>query len=129
GHRERHRDRRPETRCRAATRTPQRRSRRDPPGQLHRRNRRARRQHSHRRLLRQSQELNNMYTYKISAADMFTDRADQFEKFGIPPADIQRVRAATTDMWADAPGGWVYEWSKLAEQYADRGDRYLASMV
>ena len=32
-------------------------------------------------------------------------------------------------MWADAPGGWVYEWSKLAEKYADRGDHYLASLV
>ena len=70
-----------------------------------------------------------MYTYEISAAEMFTDRTDQFEKFGIPLADIERVRAATTDMWADAPGGWVYEWSKLAQKYAERGDHYLASMV
>ena len=32
-------------------------------------------------------------------------------------------------MWADAPGGWVYEWSTLAEEYADRGDHYLASLT
>ena len=70
-----------------------------------------------------------MYTYDISAADMFTDRTQQFEKFGIPLDDINRVAAATTDMWADALGGWVYEWSKLAEEYADRGDHYLASLT
>ena len=70
-----------------------------------------------------------MYTYDIDAADMFDDRTDQFEKFGIPLDDIKRVGAAVTDMWADAPGGWAYEWSKLAKEYADRGDHYLASLV
>ncbi|MGC2655873.1 MAG: alpha/beta hydrolase [Mycobacterium sp.] len=70
-----------------------------------------------------------MYTYDVTAADMFEDRTNQFEKFGIPLDDIKRVAAATTDMWADAPGGWVYEWSKLAREHADRGDHYLASMV
>ncbi len=70
-----------------------------------------------------------MYTYDVNAADMFTDRTHQFEKFGIPLDDINRVAAATTDMWADAPGGWVYEWSQLAREYADRGDHYLASMI
>ena len=70
-----------------------------------------------------------MYTYDISAADMFEDRTHQFEKFGILLDDIERVRAAVTDMWADAPGGWPYEWSKLAAEYADRGDHYLASLA
>jgi esterase FrsA len=32
-------------------------------------------------------------------------------------------------MWADTPGGWVYEWSRLAEKHADRGDHYLASLT
>jgi esterase FrsA len=70
-----------------------------------------------------------MYTYDVTAAEMFTARAHQFEKFGIPLDGINRVAAATTDMWADAPGGWVYEWSQLAKEYADGGDHYLASMV
>lgn len=70
-----------------------------------------------------------MYTYDIAAADMFIDRTHQFEKFGIPLADIERVRNATTDMWADAPGGWPHEWSKLAGEYAARGDHYLASLT
>jgi esterase FrsA len=70
-----------------------------------------------------------MYTYNIDAADMFTDRTHQFEKFGIALDDIERVRAAVTDMWADAPGGWTYEWSRLAKEYADRGDHHMASLL
>jgi esterase FrsA len=70
-----------------------------------------------------------MYTYDIDTAAMFDDRTHQFEKFGIPLDEIQAVRAATTDMWADAPGGWVYEWSRLAEKYAEDGDHYMASLV
>ena len=70
-----------------------------------------------------------MYTYDIDTAAMFDDRTHQFEKFGIPLNDIEGVRAATNEMWADAPGGWVHEWSRLAEKYADRGDHYLASLT
>jgi esterase FrsA len=70
-----------------------------------------------------------MYTYDIDAAAMFDDRTHQFEKFGIPLDEIESVRAATTDMWADAPGGWVYEWSRLAGRHAHRGNHYLASLI
>ena len=70
-----------------------------------------------------------MYTYEIDTAAMFEDRAGQFAKFGIPADEIERVRAAVDDMWADAPGGWVYEWSKLATEHADRGEHYLASLI
>jgi esterase FrsA len=70
-----------------------------------------------------------MYTYEIDAAAMFEDRAGQFAKFGIPVDEIERVRAAVNDMWADAPGGWVHEWSKLASEHTDRGDHYLASLI
>ncbi len=70
-----------------------------------------------------------MYTFDIAAADMFDDRTHQFEKFGIPLDEIKRVGAAVTDMWADAPGGWVHEWSELAREYAERGDHYMAALV
>jgi esterase FrsA len=70
-----------------------------------------------------------MYTYDVTAAAMFEDRTHQFEKFGIPLDEIMQVGAAVTDMWADAPGGWVYEWSKLAREYAERGDHYMAALV
>lgn len=68
-----------------------------------------------------------MYTYDVDPQSMFDDRTHQFEKFGIPLNDIEKVRAAVTDMWADAPGGWPFEWSKLAQSYAVRGDHGLAA--
>jgi esterase FrsA len=70
-----------------------------------------------------------MYTYQIDAAAMFEDRTDQFAKFGVPLSDIERIRAAVTDMWTDAPGGWAYEWSKVANEYADRGEHRMASLI
>jgi esterase FrsA len=68
-----------------------------------------------------------LYTYDIDPQAMFDDRTHQFERFGIPLADINQVRAAVTDMWADSPGGWVYEWSKLAESYTAAGNHALAA--
>jgi esterase FrsA len=70
-----------------------------------------------------------MYTYDIDAQSMFDDRTAQFEKFGISRADIERVRAATTDMWVDGPGGWVFEWSRLGQHYADAGEHRMASLL
>jgi esterase FrsA len=32
-------------------------------------------------------------------------------------------------MWPDAPGGWVYEWSKLAKSYADAGAHLQAALA
>lgn len=69
------------------------------------------------------------YTYPIDAAAMFTDRTHQFIGFGLPAADVDRVRVATRDFWADAPGGWVYEFSRLAQDYADQGDHLLAALA
>jgi esterase FrsA len=69
------------------------------------------------------------YTYAISAASMFEDRAAQFVTLGIPKADVAAMRDAINDMWADAPGGWVYEWSKLAERYSAAGQALLASLA
>ncbi|MEH3140992.1 MAG: alpha/beta hydrolase [Mycobacterium kyogaense] len=68
-----------------------------------------------------------MYTFDIDPHAMFEDRTHQFAGFGIPLADIDGVRARTTDMWADAPGGWSFEWSALAESYAEAADHQLAA--
>ena len=57
------------------------------------------------------------YSYPIDAQAMFKDRTHQFVGFGLPATDVERVRAATTDFWADAPGGWPYEFSRLAADY------------
>ncbi len=43
------------------------------------------------------------YTYEIDVQAMFDDRTDQFEKFGIPLGDIEKVRAAITDSGPTRP--------------------------
>jgi len=43
---------------------------------------------------------------------------------GLPLEDVDAVRDAITDMWTDAPGGWVYEWSKLTASYAAAERRF-----
>jgi esterase FrsA len=69
------------------------------------------------------------YTYPIETNAMFEDRAGQFVAFGVPPADVERMRSTITDMWVDGPGGWVYEWSALGAAYPAKGQHYLASLV
>jgi esterase FrsA len=69
------------------------------------------------------------YTYPIEPEAMFEDRAAQFVAFGVPAADVGRMRSAITDMWSDGAGGWVPEWSALAAGYAEKGDHYLASLL
>ena len=69
------------------------------------------------------------YRYPIDAPAMFEDRTHQFVGFGLPIDDVTRVRAATTDFWADAPGGWVYEFSRLAAEYAGDQRHLEASLA
>jgi esterase FrsA len=68
-----------------------------------------------------------MYTYDVDPQAMFDDRTHQFVAFGIPMADITAVRTRVTDMWADALGGWSYEWSRLAQRYIEEGNHGLAA--
>ena len=69
------------------------------------------------------------YTYPIDALAMFEDRTHQFIAYGLPAEDVARVRAATTDFWANEPGGWVYEFSVLAAHYQDANEPLLASLA
>ncbi|WP_230312950.1 alpha/beta hydrolase [Nakamurella alba] len=32
-------------------------------------------------------------------------------------------------MWADGPGGWCFEWSRIADRYAESGQPWLASLA
>ena len=69
------------------------------------------------------------YTYQIDTNAMFEDRTNQFISFGLSEADVTQVHRAITDMWSNRPGGWVYEWSRLAARYADKGNHFLASLA
>jgi len=61
------------------------------------------------------------YRWGIEPEELFVERYGQMVRSGLPAGDVDGVRAAVGDMWADQAGGWVYEWSRLAAGYAERG--------
>jgi esterase FrsA len=69
------------------------------------------------------------YQWPLDAQELFGERYPQMINTGLPGQDVDAVRAAITDMWADSPGGWVYEWSKLAASYAEAGSHQLAALA
>lgn len=69
------------------------------------------------------------YTYDIDTKAMFEDRSAEFITLGIPKAEVMEMQSAITDMWTDAPGGWVYEWSRLAHRHKEAGEIFLASLA
>ena len=69
------------------------------------------------------------YQWPLNAQELFGERYAQMINAGLPVQDVDAVRAAITDMWANAPGGWVFEWSKLAASYAEAGSHYQAALA
>lgn len=69
------------------------------------------------------------YAFAIDPAELFVERTPQMLSTGIPRSDLDGVRTQIVDMWADAPGGWVFEWSRLARRYAENGQPNLASVA
>ena len=69
------------------------------------------------------------YIYEVDAKAVFKSRFDQFLAFGIPRADVEALQVAIADMWADAKGGWPFEWSALARKYIEAGNPFLASIA
>ena len=69
------------------------------------------------------------YEFDVDVGSLLAERYPQFVNLGIAAADLDRVRPRITTMWADAPGGWTYELSALADGYAGRGEHYLASLA
>lgn len=65
-----------------------------------------------------------MFAFPLDPQDLFTERAAQMNKWGIPRATILRMQDAITDAWSDGPGGWTHEWSKEARS-AELEDRWL----
>ncbi|MFD9425771.1 MULTISPECIES: alpha/beta hydrolase [unclassified Streptomyces] len=67
------------------------------------------------------------YVWPLDPRELFIERYPQMLGFGLPAEDVDATRAAIDDMWPDAPGGWVHEWSRLAESYAATGRHDLAA--
>jgi len=56
--------------------------------------------------------------YPVEVSAVFAYRLNRFTVFGIPRPDVEHLRASITDIWADSPGGWVFE------RFAFYRDRY-----
>jgi len=69
------------------------------------------------------------YEYPVDVKALWSERAPQFVGLGTAKEDVDRLAEVVTDMWADSPGGWTYEWSRLAQRYADSGQPYRASLA
>jgi len=69
------------------------------------------------------------FTFPLNPMDVFADRSGQFISQGIPAATLEKAKSFIKDMWTYGPGGWVYEWSLLAEQAEKKGDYLQASLI
>jgi esterase FrsA len=74
-------------------------------------------------------EFTMSYQWPLNAQELFGERYPQMVNTGLPAKDVDAVRTAITDMWPDTPGGWVYEWSKLAASYAEAGSHQQAALA
>jgi esterase FrsA len=69
------------------------------------------------------------YQWPLDPQELFDERYPQMVNTGLPAQDADAMRAAITDMWANAPGGWVFEWSQLAARYAEANKHDLATLA
>ena len=69
------------------------------------------------------------YQWPQEPEDLFIERYVQMTRTGLPVGDVDRVRGLISDMWADSPGGWVYEWSQLGSRHASQGHHDLAALA
>ncbi|WFR73079.1 alpha/beta hydrolase [Prescottella defluvii] len=69
------------------------------------------------------------YEFPVDHRALIEERTGQFLSFGLPREDLDELRGSIDSVWADVPGGWTYEWSRLAAKYAAEGDHLLSSMV
>ena len=69
------------------------------------------------------------FTFPLNPADVFSDRSGQFISQGIPAETLEKAKSSIKNMWTLGPGGWVYEWSLLAENAEKKGDYLLTSLI
>lgn len=70
-----------------------------------------------------------MFTFNLSSHELFEERRKQFIAWGIPKATVQSVEARVVDTWANAPGGWTYEWVQEAQKAKAKKDWMLAASL
>ena len=67
------------------------------------------------------------YTFPVDPAGLIAERTPQWILLGADPALLGQMAHRIRDLWSDGPGGWVHEWSALAEQAEKDGDLLTAS--
>ncbi len=69
------------------------------------------------------------YEFEVDPQALLTERFPQFLNLGAPREALEDGRATIRHMWANTPGGWTYEWSRLAQGWAERGEPFIASVL
>lgn len=69
------------------------------------------------------------YEFAVDPHELLGERFRQILNLGIPEEDITSTGERISEMWGDAPGTWVNEWSGLASDFAGRGDHLRASFA
>jgi esterase FrsA len=69
------------------------------------------------------------YEYPVDVEGLWVERAPQFVNLGVPQQEVDHLVRVVDDMWADRPGGWCYEWSRLGARYAGAGQARLAALA
>jgi esterase FrsA len=69
------------------------------------------------------------YQWPIEPDELFVERYPQMVNTGLPRQAADAMRAAIVEMWSDAPGGWVFEWSRLGARFAGEGNEALATLA
>jgi esterase FrsA len=69
------------------------------------------------------------YQFEITPQVLLEQRAPQWIRSGLPADDVHAVGSAITDMWGAGTGGWLPEWSRLAQRYAVSGDHLRAAIT
>lgn len=63
-----------------------------------------------------------MFTFPVHPAELFTERARQFQSWGVSPSVIARVRDRIDDMWGHGRTGWVPVWAEEARRAESEQD-------
>jgi esterase FrsA len=62
------------------------------------------------------------FQWPVDTEDLFGERYPQMVNTGLPAQDVDAVRGAITQMWADAPAAGCRSWSAWASLSPGAGD-------
>jgi len=69
------------------------------------------------------------FPFDLDARELLAERRGQFLGWGMSRRTLAEAESRVADAWGEGPGGWVFEWSRLAEQHELRGAGRQASLA